>query len=607
MNLTSGAYLAPPPQQTPRSERSNSDMEQEDDVFSTRQHKQSISTASENPRNCQRTNSAAGSKRSVVSSREHGDLDAEIFEDRDNNVDVWKPREGSGRSNAPNLSYDEPQSIASPATLVSKPYETIGRTQQQKTLGLQRQLAEMRMRSIQIRVATEELGTKLQRKRLEATDIDARLVQAINKLFVTNASDELQALKVLHESSKHAWAELRPLEESREQAEDELNQLDFKRNSVEEKYYAGLQFESNFADAPEESLSSSDADHVQYSESDESAIEYPPPVVDYLSTKGDADLIKEQITNLRTWRARLVDQNQARAELGVPLDDASVDFLASFDKEHAQLLARLETVEEEADRLKTAAVEANFMDLGDSPPASIHDDRLETEEILSAQSVESYQRTQRLAVEPMLASVTVESPSDDHPTNPARTATSALNRANEAMVSRNIIPGFTPPDEGPRFSTLEPKARGGRLSSTGFINTWLLQIHCCSRMDRLVAGVNLLSLGLGSRYVDWRGLGELRMEHWMRDEAATASSLSSATPSRSDSVAAHEDEQQIYRTRTDAWQNAMSMPLEGEEFLVDSPADRFRSRRSPSKRMTDLHRLSSSQETQRSTRMAMSH
>jgi hypothetical protein len=72
----------------------------------------------------------------------------------------------------------------------------------------------------------------------------------------------------------------------------------------------------------------------------------------YLSRKGDAVILREQLIDMEAEQAQLVEEEQIRAQVGLSLDADSRAFLEGFEKHRDTLRREIEHVEEDISRLQ---------------------------------------------------------------------------------------------------------------------------------------------------------------------------------------------------------------------------------------------------------------
>jgi hypothetical protein len=188
-------------------------------------------------------------------------------------------------------------------------------------------------------------------------------MDALRVFAAENPSLQTSTIFTLYEDCQKTRDLYQPLEDNYNTAENQLDQKDFELGEIEDENLAREEsevFEPNDGDDVSAELDGMQDSSVSIG-SDAQFTRYPPVVLDYFSRIGDANLIRERLDDLRGHRATLVEHQQSREHLGIPLDPESEQFLADFDKVHTQLLAQLADAEDDISRVKTSCERAGLL------------------------------------------------------------------------------------------------------------------------------------------------------------------------------------------------------------------------------------------------------
>jgi hypothetical protein len=210
-----------------------------------------------------------------------------------------------------------------------------------------------------LRIRVQEGRTALRHERETMNNQDAELIQ---KLRVTYANNDITGLQYLipdFERMQESRDSFSPKEDDFNKLEDQLNREEFELMGLESKLYGrNISAQSSLLDDEdlvflEDNFGSSDSTLSTHSGPRQSS----PQLHRYLSRKGDADVLRERLADLRAERAQLIEEEMVRAQLGLALDSSSRTFLIEFDARHATLQQQLANVEDDVWRLKEALVE----------------------------------------------------------------------------------------------------------------------------------------------------------------------------------------------------------------------------------------------------------
>jgi hypothetical protein len=220
-------------------------------------------------------------------------------------------------------------------------------------------LADLRLSVLGLRVRVQEGRTALRNERDTMNTQDAELIQ---KLRVTYANRDINGLQYLlsdFERIQESRNSFSPKEDDHDKLEDQLNREEFDLMGLESKIYRrNVSAQISLLDEQdlvflEDNFGSSDSTLSTHS----GPAQLSPQLHKYLSRKGDADVLRERLAELRAERAQLIEEEVVRAQVGLGLDSPSRTFLSEFDARHSALQQQLANVEEDVWRLKEALVE----------------------------------------------------------------------------------------------------------------------------------------------------------------------------------------------------------------------------------------------------------
>lgn len=361
-------------------------------------------------------------------------------------------------------------------------------------------LKRQRNAALQVRLKAHEQRNALQQQRRLTTDLDANFMKSLNAWIVTLPPNEVQTMISQYEECRRARDTYQPLEDDYNSLENQLDQLDYELNMEEEKLYSDLQ---RSPDREEElpvieegevyhrswglqrypnpqneffALDELEKSPFPSTASINSDVDPSPPLVtQYLSRSGDADVIKERLSELRNYRAHLIEVENTREPLGIPLDPSSLDFLSNFDSRDDELQEELLKVQADVQRLRVLCEQQSLLDVED---ASSEEDDLDD-----------------------LGPI----PKPD-----------------------GIL--FSNKESSPDFSAMYAEKKGS-TGSTHFINAWLLHRlrNSSVEVERLVTSGPLRDLGL-----DQQTLKRFVLDTWPEDGAVLLNAASYPNSTRSD-------------------------------------------------------------------------
>ena len=349
-------------------------------------------------------------------------------------------------------------------------------------------LTEKREDVLGLRLKVHEARTSLRHDRDTVNDRYAHTVQGLRAAIASNTLTAQTLLLVDLEDLQKSRDSLHLKEYNYNSLEDQLNREEWELKEMELKLYE----RSNSAQI---SLLGDDATglfEATFDETESSSSlsvrsgprEDSPENKRYLSRKGDANLLREQIAEMRAVKEQILEDKNVRKRIGLVLDEDSQNFLDTFDRQLAPLLEDLANVEEDVYRLHEALADRNVTFL-----SSQFD--LETLDIPT-----QYAAQASLSDSPRMAAM--ETP---------KTELDALVRD----------PLLLPIEEQTHilFDQSDPSSPSN-ISTPGYINRWLLH-----RLRRSVPEVRRYKSAeeLKKLTLDQEQIKDLVLEWWDRDES----------------------------------------------------------------------------------------
>lgn len=217
-----------------------------------------------------------------------------------------------------------------------------------------RGLSEKREALLGMRVRVQESRNFARQKRLALTELNGQILQDIQRRAALGSSDSAVGSPELFVKLQDTLEELQVSEAELSSTEDLLNRKEWELKQAEVVVYQSGDFER--ANTYAEDSSSFIEELIVETASDSTIDAQPartPLEKQYLSRKGDADILNEELDELRAHRAYLVEEDRTRQALGMSLNTESQRFLENFDIRHNQLQEDLFYAEEDIFRLQT--------------------------------------------------------------------------------------------------------------------------------------------------------------------------------------------------------------------------------------------------------------
>jgi hypothetical protein len=326
-------------------------------------------------------------------------------------------------------------------------------------------LSEKREALLGMRVKVQESRNSARRKRLALADLNAQILQDVQKRTALGFSDASTPSSELLLKLQEALEELQVSEAELNATEDLLNRKEWELKEAEVVVYQSRDFER--ANPLAADSSSYIEEEIVETASDSTLGGQParsPLEKQYLSRKGDADMLSEELDGLRAQRAYLVEEERSRQAMGMSLDAESQRFLENFNVRHDQLQQDLFYAQEDIFRLQTmlsnaqddALYTAGHFDLSQIDDGLLSDDGVIPDPLL----------------------LNIEAPS-------------------------------------PGFSNVALDFDQSNLSTVDYINEWLLH-----RLRRSPLEILLFKSELQNMHLDSEQLKDLVLEWWPRDDTS---------------------------------------------------------------------------------------
>lgn len=217
-----------------------------------------------------------------------------------------------------------------------------------------RQLGEKRQGLLGMRVKVQEARNSIRLKRSALAELNARILQDIQRSAALGISDGPTPSPELVLELQEVLDDLQVGEAELSATEDLLNRREWELKEAEIEVYQSQDFQQAERLADDNTSFSEEEIVETASNSTVSAQPVRSPLeTQYLSRKGDAQILNEQLLELRAWRAHFVEEERVRRAVGKMLDPEGQDFLKDFDTQHRQLQQDLFYAEEDIFKLQS--------------------------------------------------------------------------------------------------------------------------------------------------------------------------------------------------------------------------------------------------------------
>lgn len=378
-----------------------------------------------------------------------------------------------------------------------------------------RQLGEKRQGLLGMRVKAQEVRNSIRLKRSALTELNARILQDIQRTTALGISDGPTPSPELVLDLQEVLDDLQVGEAELNATEDLLNRREWELKEAEIELYQSRDFRQ--ADSlTDDSTSFSEEEVVEaLPNSTVSAQPVRSPLEEqYLSRKGDAEILKEQLLELRAKRAHFVEEERVRRSMGTTLDLEGRHFLKDFDTQHSQLEQDLFYAEEDIFKLQSMLDDerdiwyaASHFDPLPSDGDALSDDALLSEDGHLSDGASLSNDTPTTNDVPPSKGVPFRD--DASPSNVASLSMDVPVSNDEITTDPLLLNKDTP---SPSFSAIAQDSGQDRLSIVSYINAWLLHRLRRSSLEILLFKSYLLDMHLNGEQ-----LRDLVLEWWPRD------------------------------------------------------------------------------------------
>jgi hypothetical protein len=217
-----------------------------------------------------------------------------------------------------------------------------------------RQLGEKRQGLLGMRVKVQEARNSIRLKRSALAELNARILQDIQRSAALGISDGPTPSPELVLELQEVLDNLQVGEAELSATEDLLNRKEWELKEAEIEVYQSQNFQQ--AERLANDNTSFSEEEIVETASNSTVGAQPvrsPLETQYLSRKGDAQILNEQLLELRVRRAHFVEEERVRRAVGKTLDPEGQDFLKDFDTQHRQLQQDLFYAEEDIFKLQS--------------------------------------------------------------------------------------------------------------------------------------------------------------------------------------------------------------------------------------------------------------
>lgn len=320
--------------------------------LSTQNPTESINCKPEIQRHEVNKNSAAPrwhESRSTTVNGSEAETPATSAQERSSLLPPLDERDETGLSDAPGIST-HPSRKALEGSQLESPGIPRRRHALGDTVGKLRKQCEM---VLGVRLKVDQARSSLRRDRQAVGDIDARFMQELRNILSQSQDEKFKTLNDLWEEMETARNELYPDEDDYNKLEDQLSREEYDLTQTQQNLLPILE------GARESLLGDNDLDsfldeEVPDSENKHASLEeeLQPEMQEYLSRKGDHDIVSERITELRMERTSLVEEERRRAPFDLTLDEESRRYLDGFDARHNMLQEELAEIERDMAKME---------------------------------------------------------------------------------------------------------------------------------------------------------------------------------------------------------------------------------------------------------------
>lgn len=225
----------------------------------------------------------------------------------------------------------------------------------------------LRWRNLKARATVSEKRRELKAARLEMVLADAKFMKLIRERRTSDGKhgdpivleqhySQLQAARDKYGLLEEAY---NTLEEKLDRDEYEIIQLEEQLKSNEDRPESRID-DSDFSDSSSRVFDDDESDRPTSPESGTYTLHD-----EYLSRLGDADLVHEDLVELKVAHQNLRELQESRGKVGLQLSPEDQATLDNYSTEKAALLEGLREIKVDAERLRIQCLEAGLLEEGD--------------------------------------------------------------------------------------------------------------------------------------------------------------------------------------------------------------------------------------------------
>ena len=204
------------------------------------------------------------------------------------------------------------------------------------------------------RYQVQEFRSSLRHEREALNARDAKVVQKVRAAVTGGDLNERELLLGLVEELQDSRDSLLPKEDDYERLEDLLNREEWELKEMEQALFnPNVSAQISLLDNDDVMWFEHNLEQETMSASTQSGrVDESPSMARYLSRKGDAEHLRQQLVEMEAEQAQLVEEEQMRAQVGLSLDADSRAILEGFEKHRDALRREIKHVEEDISRLQ---------------------------------------------------------------------------------------------------------------------------------------------------------------------------------------------------------------------------------------------------------------
>ncbi|KAH0562298.1 hypothetical protein GP486_003005 [Trichoglossum hirsutum] len=281
--------------------------------------------------------------------------------EQESGLRLWEPKPGLDRDPVPRVSStagEMPHYAADVRVFIGA--RLIGKLEQIQRLGSQ---------TLQTRVQLAEKRRGLRYHRSALRDSEADFMSALSRAWAMGDIPWSLHLTSLYEKVEQNRNVLGPLEEAYDEFEDQMDQQDYKLRKLEEQYHAAMKELLEHASGSAGIIvRTEDPENSEGGSSDDSETRQLDPLeYSYLSTVGEANIVKERMSNLDITYEHIQLEADVRKRHNIELSKEFSDFLDTYQLERAKLEEEASALDEAATQLRQKCIDNGIIEQGQQP------------------------------------------------------------------------------------------------------------------------------------------------------------------------------------------------------------------------------------------------